>query len=217
MWWWIDDSNNDYWGSFQRGNPYFNLVFHDAYGIYFSDSLHPSMNQMGYWARYNPNATDSSKRGHFFCLNSDIQVAGNRADSINYSIYVQGYEVRTTASDRRLKKRIRPSEDNALELINKIKIQQFDWRKPRTQKRKHVNYGYIAQETQKVLVSLVDYNKEYDTYQMDLLNLSALHTKGLQEVDNKIKLIFEFLLNQQNLKEKWEEFINGKGNKSCNK
>lgn len=122
---------------------------------------------------------------------TDVKVWGNRMDGINNSMYIQGYEVATNASDRRLKKNIKLTKYKALEFINKLEICEFDWRKPRNHKRKHITFGFIAQQAKSILTSLVNYNKEHDTYQMDPLNVSALNTKGIQEVykmlENEIK------------------------------
>ena len=125
---------------------------------------------------------------------TDISVWGTRQiDGINNSIYIQGYQVLTSASDERLKENIKDSKDNALQKINNIKIRSFDWRtdKHLQQGGEHVNNGYIAQEVQRVDETLVNYNEEFDTYQMNELNLNALQTKAIQELYKKIEELEE--------------------------
>ena len=127
---------------------------------------------------------------------TDIRVFGNRLNGLNNSIYVQGYEVATNASDERLKENIEDSSENALKIIDAIKIRQFDWRKDKGLRDggKHINCGFIAQEVQKIDDTLVNYNEENDTYQMNVLNITALNTKAIQELNQKIKKRDEILL-----------------------
>ena len=151
-------------------------------------------------------------------VSANLQVWGTQySNGVNNSIYIQGYEVQTNASDRRLKKRIKQCKERAIEIIKKIKINKFEWRKPRNHNRKKVNFGYIAQDLKEVLPSLVDYNKEYDTYQINLLNLSALQTKAIQELkeenedlkqnQEKMQRQIDFLINKLNCKEELENFM----------
>lgn len=183
VWWRISNENNNNYFAITKSSPYMDFQFFDAYGLMFWDALHQK--QMGYWAKYTPEGTDSSKYGNIFVINSTVYVSGNRqADNLNYTIYVQGYEVQTSASDKRLKENIKDSTDNALDKIEKINIRQFDWRtdKHLRQGGKHINNGFIAQEVQEIDETLVNYDEEFDTYQMNDLNLIALNSKAIQEL-----------------------------------
>ena len=183
IYWYLDDDRNGSWFSFFKdtNGQWFSLYDAPFLGVY--DGVHAQV--MLNFYKYNPNSSNGERLGHIAAFSSRITCNGNRADGVNNSIYIQGYEVATNASDKRLKKRIKKSKDGALDIINKIKIKAFDWRKPRHHKRKHVDFGYIAQDTQEVLESLVDYDKINDKYQMNLLNLSALHTKAIQELSKE--------------------------------
>lgn len=151
-------------------------------------------------------------------VSANLQVWGTQySNGVNNSIYVQGYEVQTNASDRRLKKRIKQCKEKAIEIIRKIKINKFEWRKPRNHNRKKVDFGYIAQDLKEVLSSLVDYNKEYDTYQINLLNLSALQTKAIQELmeenedlkqkQETMQKQIDFLINKLNCQKELENYM----------
>ncbi len=192
------------------------IILNDALKVGVFDSLHPLANgnlrDILQILRLDPNSSYRQRITSILESYSDILVSGNREDGVNHSIFVQGYEVQTNASDMRLKKNIKPSEDGALDIINKIEIDSFDWKKPRHHKRKSVKFGYMAQPIKQILSSLVDYDKMNDKYQMNLLNLSALHTKGIQEVSKENKLlrnIVEFLITELDCKEKLKKYLKG--------
>lgn len=121
---------------------------------------------------------------------SDIHVWGTRqTDGITNSIYIRGYEVSTNASDERLKENIVDCTENASEIIAKIPMISFDWKKDIHTKEagQHIPIGYGAQRTQKEYDKAVNYNEENDTYQMNLINLSSLHTKSIQEILKRLE------------------------------
>ena len=182
-------SNNNRWTyegivRNQSDNPASHSLFlYDAPGYSIKDALHnqPLMSMI---------KTDAVSQDAITYFWTDISVWGTRQVSgVNNSIYVQGYEVATNASDKRLKENIKDSEDNALEKINNIKIRSFDWRTDKHLKQggQHVNNGYVAQEVQKVDETLVNYNEEFDTYQMNELNLNALQMKAIQELYKRLQ------------------------------
>ena len=217
IYWYLDDERNGNWFSFFKdtNGQWFSLYDAPFLGVY--DGVH-GQSMLNFY-KYNPNVSGNERLGHLAAFFSRIECNGNRADGVNNSIYIQGYEVATNASDRRLKKRIKKSKYDALNIVNQIEIDEFDWRKPRNHKRKHIDFGYIAQDTQEVLESLVDYDKINDKYQMNLLNLSALHTKAIQELSKENKELKEenekqnkminFLINKLNCKEEFEEYMRG--------
>jgi hypothetical protein len=172
----------------QSDNPSSHSLFlYDAPGYSIKDALHnqPLMSMI---------KTDAVSQDAITYYWTDISVWGTRQVSgVNNSIYVQGYEVATNASDKRLKENIKNSKDNALEKINNIKIRSFDWRTDKHLKQggQHVNNGYVAQEVQKVDETLVNYNEEFDTYQMNELNLNALQMKAIQELYQEIQELKE--------------------------
>ena len=127
---------------------------------------------------------------------SDIHVWGTRqTDGITNSIYIRGYEVATNASDERLKENIEKSKINALDRINQIEHVSFDWKKEIGTKEagKHVDNGYIAQEMEKIAEKYVDYNKEFDTYQINLLGVLQDVTKAMQELSKQNRKIIKRL------------------------
>ena len=129
-----------------------------------------------------------------------MYVQGNReGDNISNTIYIQGYEVTTTASDERLKANKKKCIESGLEVIDEIPIISFDWKRRINTRNagEHVRFGYGAQSTEDKFKDGVIHNEEFDTYQMNLLNLSALHTKSIQELNAKINNL-EKLLGVQN-------------------
>lgn len=88
-------------------------------------------------------------------------------------------------SDERLKKNIKDTSSNALDIINKINHKEFDWIKD----NKHTNIGYIAQELEKIDENFII--KENDTYYVNLLPILATTTKAIQEQQQEIEELRE--------------------------
>lgn len=186
IYWYLDNENNNNWASFFKDSVAQWIGLFDApiFGIW--DAVHEET--MFNFYKYNPNSDSGERLGAIASFYSRITCNGYRKDGVNNSIYIQGYEVATNASDERLKENIKPSTDNALEKINNMEIEQFDWRtdKHLAKGGQHVSNGFIAQKVQKIDETLVNYNKENDTYQMEVLNLVALAYKAIQELSDKI-------------------------------
>ena len=182
-------------------NPSFgmNMIFYDYYGFLIYDGIHNS--QMAYIQRYAPehNAKD------YMIINMDVHIEGNSLhDGQPTNIFIRGYEVQTTASDKRIKKNIVDSEIKAIELINKIHHKSFDWNKEKAYKEGHVDCGYIAQELIEIDPNFVIYNNEFDTYQINTLYVLSTSTKAIQELNAKIEKrdkIIEFLAEKLDCKD----------------
>lgn len=99
-------------------------------------------------------------------------------DNISATGTVTGSNIQ---SDRRLKKNIKDSTTNALEVIKQIEHREFDWKKD----DKHINVGYIAQELEKIDENFVI--KQNDTYYVNLLPILATTTKAIQEQQEQIE------------------------------
>lgn len=96
------------------------------------------------------------------------------------------------SSDKRLKKNIKNANDNAIKQINKIKIKSFDWKEDNV----HTNYGFIAQELEKIDKNYVlkqkvkDKNIDYKYY-VNELPILATATKAIQEQQEQIEELKE--------------------------
>lgn len=100
------------------------------------------------------------------------------------------------SSDGRMKKNIAASEIDATQLINKIKIRQFDWKDV----EKHQDVGIIAQELKEVKDDLVFAVGKEERLQIDTANVVALLIKSLQEqierndkIERKLNYLYENL------------------------
>lgn len=187
--WKLNNELNNTFAKLNRGSPLFELQIHDARGFTILDSVHEQINKkIATFVRFAPESSDiNAQKGHYVSLTANTFVEGNSPNNTPYKLYVQGYEVNPSASDKRLKKYIKTSKDNALNKVNKIRIADFYWKKNINvaKPNQHILNGYIAQEVQAIDETLVDYNQEKDTYQMNLLNLSALQAKAIQELSQK--------------------------------
>lgn len=182
----VNDKGHGYYGFMGCFKGDMRIDLNDSLYFVMKDNLHWSSKffDMITFARHDPNSSGNMKYRHCFDFNGSMWCYGIGADNINNTMYIQGYEVATNASDERLKDNITECTENALKIISSIPIITFNWKEDSHRKDagEHIRFGYGAQRTQKIYDKAVIYNNENDTYQMDVLNLSALHTKGIQEL-----------------------------------
>lgn len=136
---------------------------------------------------------DLKHYNEFFDANSNW-ITMRVTDSIDFyggSFTFNGYSVLTSESDGRLKHNIKNAQASALSQISQIEHRQFNWNKDNSK----VDIGYIAQEVEKINPQLVIKTPQYDenkniidyTYSMNILNLVALCTKAIQELNDKVE------------------------------
>lgn len=92
----------------------------------------------------------------------------------------------TGVSDIRLKDNVKDSEINALEVVNKMKVRQFDWKKGG-----HQNIGFVADELEEIDPNLAlgggyDENGEMDIKQINSPYLLNYAIKAIQELSAKV-------------------------------
>ena len=195
----INNTNNNHFYSLKKAGSFVYFSLYDALGFSFVDAVHNG-HILAEFRRYNPDKTESSayqdeKKGDWCYFWSTISVHSSRRDNIPNTIFIQGYEVTTNVSDERLKENKVECKENSLEVTDKIPIISFDWKKDICSRDagRHIRFGYGAQSTQKVFKDGVIHNVENDTYQMHLLNLSALHHKNIQEIHSWMRKIEKIL------------------------
>lgn len=99
------------------------------------------------------------------------------------------------SSDQRLKENIKESNINAIDILKKINVKSFDWKKT----KKHVNAGIIAQEVEKIddnfvlKKQILNKKKEAIDYQYYINELPILVTaiKAIQEQQKQIEQLKE--------------------------
>lgn len=99
----------------------------------------------------------------------------------NNGAFINGYQIQTNASDRRLKTNIQDSTENALDKIMQIQHRSFDWK----ENGEHQKNGYIAQELEQIDKEFVIVNE--DKYSINLLNLLSTVTKAMQEQQEQME------------------------------
>lgn len=99
----------------------------------------------------------------------------------NNGAFINGYQIQTNASDRRLKTNIQDSTENALDKIMQIQHRSFDWK----ENGEHQKNGYIAQELEQIDEEFVIIDN--DKYSINLLNVLSTVTKAMQEQQQQIE------------------------------
>lgn len=124
-----------------------------------------------------------------------------------------------TVSDKKVKKNIKTSKLNALEVIKKINHKEYEWKNG---KREKVQVGYIAQELEKIDNNLVNVheiktdNGTIKDYTLNRTNILSLATKAIQEqqefIEKQGKLINELQEKVINIEEKLKNYEMDKEN-----
>ena len=115
---------------------------------------------------------------------------GQLGNNTTYS----NYFVSMTSSDRRMKKNIADTDiDDALAVIQQMKVRQFDWKDGR-----HQDIGFIADELEDIDASLtigggVDGNGTMNIKSIEVLPLIAYLTKGIQELSDKVATLQAYI------------------------
>ena len=108
--------------------------------------------------------------------------------------------VKSSVSDKRFKTNIKPTKVKAVDLLNKIEMVEFNWKKD----NKFEKIGAIAQQVQSVEQSLVVKDMDSKQTQSDYLRISYYDT-----IPYLIKAIQELSQQNKKLQNKLEELING--------
>ncbi len=86
-------------------------------------------------------------------------------------------------SDKRLKEEIEPIAD-AIELITQLQGVKFKWIKSGL-----TSYGLIAQDAQKVIKEIVNYDENQDLYSVNYQMIIGLLIESIKNLDNRLKKI----------------------------
>lgn len=111
--------------------------------------------------------------------------------------------VYSTTSDKRLKENIQDTNINGSEIINKIKVRDFKWKKDQSD-----DIGLIAQELREIYPKAVFGNEDNEFLTIEKQSLVPVLIKTLQEViDNNNKLTLENINLNERLKRLEEKLL----------
>jgi hypothetical protein len=126
-----------------------------------------------------------------------LQPAGNGyvgvgTTSLSYMLHVNGTAYATGAagalSDIRHKKNVEPLADDTLDVIRKLRPVSYYWKEPKDDGMQGRQYGFIAQEVQKVLPDAVlTMNNDEKTLGLKYDDIIPILTKAVQEQDKHIQ------------------------------
>ena len=171
------------------------------------------------WNSAGPNAWYVNGNGNMVCnatavFNRGLDVHGRHIYTHDQDIYGQGAgssttkvmwwsqinRVKSAISDKRLKTNVKPTKVKAVDLLNKIEIVEFNWKKD----NKFEKIGAIAQQVQSVESSLVVHDMDDKQTYNDYLRINYYDT-----IPYLIKAVQELSQQNKELKNKLEELING--------
>ena len=131
----------------------------------------------------------------------DIQGDANSAGAKTTVIWWSQIDrVKSSVSDKRFKTNIKPTKVKAVDLLNKIEMVEFNWKKD----NKFEKIGAIAQQVQSVEESLVVKDMDSKQSHSDYLRISYYDA-----IPYLIKAVQELSEENNKLKNKLEELING--------
>ena len=172
------------------------------------------------WNQAGPNAWWVDGQGRMNCKGSatfygGLHVFNSRLDTHGQDIqgdanssgakttviwWSQINRVKSSVSDKRSKTNIRPTKVKAVDLLNKIEMVEFNWKKD----NKFEKIGAIAQQVQSVEESLVVKDMDSKQTQSDYLRISYYDT-----IPYLIKAVQELSQQNKELQNKLEEITNG--------
>ena len=172
------------------------------------------------WNQAGPNAWWVDGQGRMNCKNSatfygGLHVYNARLDTHGQDIqgdansngakttviwWSQINRVKSSVSDKRFKTNIKPTKVKAVDLLNKIEMVEFNWKKD----NKFEKIGAIAQQVQSVEESLVVKDMDSKQSHSDYLRISYYDT-----IPYLIKAVQELSEENNKLKNKLEGIING--------
>ena len=157
-------------------------------GIYMADTTYVRVHSKAF--KVSNTASDS--------INTDGGVLANGEIRSNSNITAGGELTAYVASDRKLKKNIKPI-DNALNIINKLEAVSYNWnskaKKLNDNKTDQKDFGLIAQDVEVILPEIVHniHNEEYKA--IDYIKLIPFLIKSIQEQQKQIEELKEQLQN----------------------
>lgn len=132
--------------------------------------------------------TDANHRvSHMYCSSTSLlQVCAQTGSST----YTTGLRISLSTSDKRMKENIKDADVNALSILNRIKMRQFDWNVP--QEYQHQNIGMIADEIEQIdphLASGGGYDEDgnMNVKSIDTFYLMGYLVKAVQELSAEIE------------------------------
>ena len=172
------------------------------------------------WDKAGNNAWWVDGQGVMHCYNRPILSKGLDVSGGNINMHgsnIEGYadenrnkttviwwsqinRVKSSVSDKRFKTNIKPTKVKAVDLLNKIEIVEFNWKKD----NKFEKIGAIAQQVQSVEASLVVHDMDDKQTYNDYLRINYYDT-----IPYLIKAVQELSQQNKELKNKLEELING--------
>lgn len=171
------------------------------------------------WTQAGPNAWWVNAQGVMTCKNTPtfargMEVYGRYIDTHGNDIqgdrtgggkttviwWSQINSVKSAISDQRLKTNIKPTKIKAVDLLNKIEMVEFNWKKD----NKFEKIGAIAQQVQSVEESLVVHDMDDKQTYNDYLRINYYDT-----IPYLIKAVQELSEENNKLKQKLEEITNG--------
>ena len=172
------------------------------------------------WDKAGNNAWWVDGQGVMHCYNRPILSKGLDVSGGNINMHgsnIEGYadenrnkttviwwsqinRVKSSVSDKRFKTNIKPTKVKAVDLLNKIEIVEFNWKKD----NKFEKIGAIAQQVQSVDKDLVVRDMDDKQTYNDYLRINYYDT-----IPYLIKAVQELSEENNKLKNKLEELING--------
>ena len=171
------------------------------------------------WAKAGPNAWQVSGQGVMTCNNravfnrgfdvhgagiythdQDITSQGAGSSTTKVMWWSQINRVKSAISDKRLKTNVKSTKVKAVDLLNKIEMVEFNWKKD----NKFEKIGAIAQQVQSVEASLIVHDMDDKQTYNDYLRINYYGT-----IPYLIKAVQELSEENNKLKNKLEELING--------
>lgn len=117
-------------------------------------------------------------------IDNDILIYNTKSKMIDCynNIDMHGFSL-TNTSDERLKDNIKPCSKTTLDIVNKIRLYEFDW----LTEESHEDIGHIAQQVESIAPDLAYYNEKTDVYSVKESRMIRYLWKAVQELSDKVE------------------------------
>lgn len=157
-----------------------------GWDIFFGDAgkVHHRENGMSIFAFEGKSILMGGDAKYTLRIDNDITIYSTKAGMIDCynNIDMHGFSL-TNTSDERLKANIKPCSKTTLDIINKIRLYEFDWLTDGS----HEDIGHIAQQVETIAPDLAYYNEKTDVFSVKESRMIRYLWKAVQELSDKVE------------------------------
>lgn len=105
------------------------------------------------------------------------------------TLYIGNESINTTVSDERLKENITSTQVDAMAVLDKLRVVDFDWKPGNPRREKGRMTGLIAQEVEKILPQVVQVGEDNTNWAVEYHHIVPYLIKGIQDLGQTLQAL----------------------------